>query len=260
MLTSALAQAYGLPGVSRATLLSADPDIVDCLPAKERRRFRAFPFALSGKSLKIAMSDPRNIVLQKNLAIATGFDVEIFVTPDPVLEDVIDKFEGSPAGRPPSPVAAAPAPVAAPVPAAAPLPDEDWVDRLGRALLAEALRFDATELELGADTHGAFLRTFDTEHPAVTRRLSAALLSPLVAWFQDRCRRAEGFVVEAGLSGAPVTRRRVDLIAADSHGVRVRLVPVGDAVDLPAPARLDVSCAHEHTDGFVFCPRCGAVL
>ena len=259
-LTAALAQAYGLPGVSRATLLSADPDIVECLPAKERRRFRAFPFSLSGKILNVAISDPQNIVLQKNLSIATGFSVEIFVVPDPVLEDVIEKFEGAPAGRAPSPLAAAPAPAAAPVPATVPPPDEDWIDRLGRALLAEALRFDATELELGADTHGAFLRTFDTAHPAVTRRLSAALLAPLVAWFQGRCRRAEGFVAEAALPGAPVTRRRVDLIAADSHGVRVRLVPVGDAVDLPAPARLDVSCAHEQTDGFVFCPRCGAVL
>lgn len=259
-LTAALAQAYALPGVSRATLLSADPDIVECLPAKERRRFRAFPFSLSGKILNVAISDPQNIVLQKNLSIASGFSVEIFVAPDPVLEDVIEKFEGAPAGRAPSPAAAAPAPAAAPVPAAVPPPDEDWIDRLGRALLAEALRFDATELELGADTHGAFLRTFDTEHPAVTRRLSAALLSPLVAWFQGRCRRAEGFVAEAALPGAPATRRRVDLIAADSHGVRVRLVPVGDAVELPAPARLDVSCAHEQTDGFVFCPRCGAVL
>jgi hypothetical protein len=259
-LTSALAQAYGLPGVSRATLLSADPDIVECLPAKERRRFRAFPFSLSGKILNVAISDPQNIVLQKNLSIATGFSVEIFVAPDPVLEDVIEKFEGAPAGRAPSPAAAAPAPAAAPVAPAVPPPDEDWIDRLGRALLAEALRFDATELEIGADTHGAFLRTFDTAHPAVTRRLSPALLSPLVAWFQGRCRRAEGFVAEAALPGAPATRRRVDLIAADSHGVRVRLVPVGDAVDLPAPARVDVSCAHERTDGFVFGPRCGAVL
>jgi hypothetical protein len=259
-LTSALAQAYGLPGVSRSTLLSADPDIVECLPAKERRRFRAFPFSLSGKILNVAISDPQNIVLQKNLSIATGFSVEIFVAPDPVLEDVIEKFEGAPAGRAPSPAAAAPAPAAAPVAPAVPPPDEDWIDRLGRALLAEALRFDATELELGADTHGAFLRTFDTAHPAVTRRLSPALLSPLVAWFQGRCRRAEGFVAEAARPGAAATRRRVDLIAADSHGVRVRLVPVGDAVELPAPARLDVSCAHEQTEGFVFCPRCGAVL
>ncbi len=258
ILTSALAQAYGLPGVPRAALLSADPDIVECLPAKERRRFRAFPFSLSGKILNIAISDPQNIVLQKNLAIATGFSVELFVAPDPVLEDVIERFEGRPAGHAPSP--AAPAPFLPAAPAAAPPPDEDWIDRLGRALLAEALRFDATELELGADTHGAFLRTFDTAHPAVTRRLSAALLAPLVAWFQSRCRRAEGFVAEASRVGAGPTRRRIDLIAADSHGVRVSLVPVAETVALPSPARMDVSCPHERVDGHVFCPRCGDVL
>ena len=202
-LTSALAQAYGLPGVTRATLLSSDPDIVECLPAKERRRFRAFPFSLSGNVLFIAISDPQNIVLQRNLALATGFSVEIFVAPDPVLEDVIEKFEGKPAGRPPvPPEATAPAP--------APPPDEDWIDRLGRALVAEALRFDATELEIGADTHGSFLRTFDSAHPAVTRRLSPALLGPLVGWFRNRCGRAEGFVAESALPGGPVTRRRLD--------------------------------------------------
>ncbi len=126
ILTSALAQAYGLPGISRAALLSADPDIVECLPAKERRRFRAFPFSLSGKILIVAISDPQNIVLQKNLAIATGFSVELFVAPDPVLEDVIERFEGRPAGHAPSPGAAAPIPPAAP---AAPPPPDRGLDR-----------------------------------------------------------------------------------------------------------------------------------
>ena len=262
VLTSALAQAYGLPGVARATLLSADPDIVECLPAKERRRYRACPFSLSGKILNIAISDPQNIVLAQNLAIATGFSVELFVAPDPVLEDVIERFEGQPAGKAPSPTSPIPPsrPIAVPAPAPAPAPDEDSVTRLGRALLAEALRFDATELELGADTHGAFLRTFDAAHPAVTRRLSVALLGPLVSWFQARCRRAEGFVAEAAVPGAPLVRRRVDLLAADSHGVRVRLVAVADELDLPKPAKLDVSCAHERAQGFVFCPKCGDVL
>jgi hypothetical protein len=261
ILTSALAQAYGFPGIARATLLSADPDIVECLPAKERRRFRAFPFSLSGKILNIAISDPQNIVLQKNLALVTGFSVELFVAPDPVLEDVIERFEAQPAGHPPSPAASDPAP-RPPLPpeTARAKPDEDWIDRLGRALLAEALRFDATELELGADAQGAFLRTFDTEHPAVTRRLSPALLAPLVAWFQGRCRRAEGFVAETALPGAAPVRRRVDLIAADERRVHVRLVPVGDTPELPPPARVDVSCPHERAEGFVFCPRCGVVL
>jgi hypothetical protein len=260
-LTSALAQAYGLPGVSRATLLSADPDIVECLPARERRRFRALPFSLSGKILNVAISDPQNIVLQQNVAIATGFSVELFVAPDPVLEDVIERFEAQPAGHAPAPAASGSAPPPAPAGAPAPaVPEEDWIDRLGRALLAEALRLDATELELGADAQGAFLRTFDTEHPAVTRRLSPALLSPLVEWFRGRCRRAEGFVAETAVEGASPMRRRVDLLAADARSVRVRLVPVSDTLELPPPARVDVSCAHERAEGFVFCPRCGVVL
>ncbi len=260
-LTSALAQAYGLPGVSRATLLSADPDIVECLPARERRRFRALPFSLSGKILNVAISDPQNIVLQQNVAIATGFSVELFVAPDPVLEDVIERFEAQPAGHAPAPAAPAlPSQPATPAEPAPPGPDEDWIDRLGRALLAEALRFDATELEIGADANGPFLRTFDAEHPAVTRRLSPALLAPLVAWFQGRCRQAEGFVAETALEGGALMRRRVDLLAADARSARVRLVPVSDALELPPPARVDVSCAHERAEGFVFCPRCGVVL
>jgi hypothetical protein len=256
VLIAALSQAYGLPGVSRATLVASDPDIVECLPAKERRRFRAFPFALSGKRLRIATSDPRNLVLLKNLADATGFEVELHVTPDPVLEDLIESFEGQAAGTAPSPASRVqPAP---PVVSAALAAPDDSIGRLGRALLAEALRFGATELELGANTHGAFLRTFDAEHPAVTRRLSAALLGPLTAWFQERCRRPEGFVVEAkGPEGK--LRRRLELLAVDTHGVRVRLHPFEEAASAERPKE-DVTCAHEKTQGFVFCPHCGDVL
>ena len=257
VLIAALSQAYGLPGVSRATLVASDPDIVDCLPAKERRRFRALPFALSGKRLRIATSDPRNLVLLRNLADATGFEVELHVTPDPVLEDLIESFEGRTTGTAPSPVPGVPPPSTAAAPAAQAPPD-DSIGRLGRALLAEALRFGATELELGANTHGAFLRTFDAERPAVTRRLSAALLSPLAVWFQERCRRPEGFVVEVkGPEGK--LRRRLELLAVDTHGVRVRLHPLEEAASAARPKE-DITCAHENTQGFVFCPHCGDVL
>jgi Type II secretion system (T2SS), protein E, N-terminal domain len=256
VLTAALSQAYGLPGVSRATLASSDPDVVDCLPAKERRRFRAFPFTLSGKRLRVATCDPRNLVLLRNLAAATGFEVDLHVTPDPVLEDLIDTFEGRVAGAAPA-LRAVGAPATDPAPPPA-VPD-DSIDRLGRALLAEALRFGATEFELGMNTHGAFLRTFDADHPAITRRLSAAFLGPLAAWFQECCRRAGGFVVEANGAEGPMWRR-LELLAADSHGVRVRLHSVEASRDEAPPKAVVVSCRHENTSGFVFCPHCGDVL
>ena len=254
VLTAALSQAYGLPGVSRATLASSDPDIVDCLPAKERRRFRALPFALSGKRLMVATCDPRNLVLLRNLAAATGFEVDLHVTPDPVLEDLIESFEGRAAGtapvHPPGPASGPAAPTAVP---------DDSIDRLGRALLAEALRFGATEFELGTNTNGAFLRTFDADHPAITRRLSTAFLGPLAAWFQECCRRAEGFVIEANGPDGPGWRR-VELLAADTHGVRVRLHPFDETASAGLPRAVDVSCRHENAEGFVFCPLCGDVL
>jgi hypothetical protein len=256
VLTAALSQAYGLPGVSRATLASSDPDIVDCLPAKERRRFRALPFALSGKRLRVATCDPRNLMLVRNLAAATGFDVDLHVTPDPVLEDLIESFEGRVAGIARSPASGVrPASQAA---SAAVSALEDSIGRLARAFLNEALRFGATEFELGMNTHGAFLRTFDAEHPAVTRRLSAPLLGPLTTWFQERCRRPEGFVVEANGPEGKV-RRRLELLAVDTHGVRVRLHPFEEAASAARP-REDVTCSHENTRGFVFCPHCGEVL
>jgi hypothetical protein len=258
VLTAALSQAYGLPAVSRATLLASDPDIVECLPGKERRRFRALPFGLSGKRLKVATCDPRNLVLQRNLAAATGFEVDLHVVPDPVLEDLIEHFEARPPGRPPAPAEIPPkeAPTAPPV---APHPPDDSIERLGRALLAEALRFGATELELGANTHGAFVRTFDAEHPAITRRLSTAFLEPLAGWFQACARRAGGFVIEAkGPEGE--TRRRIELLAADTHGVRIRLHPFHEASGAEGSPRVSLSCRHEKAEGFVFCPHCGDVL
>lgn len=103
VLTAALSQVCALPGVSRATLAASDADVVASLPPDERRRFRALPFALIGKCLKVATCDPRNPVLKKNLSAATGFEVELLVAPEPVLEDVIAAFE------PVAPGAAAPA-------------------------------------------------------------------------------------------------------------------------------------------------------
>jgi Type II secretion system (T2SS), protein E, N-terminal domain len=242
VLTAALEKTYGLPGVSRATLAASDPDVVDCLPAKERRRFRAIPFALSGNRLKVATCDPRNLVLQKNLAAATGFEVDVYITPEPVLEDLLQRFEGQAAGTAPaSPIVS------------------DSVDRLGRALLAEALRIEATELELGTDTRGAFLRTFDAEQLVLARRFSDAHLVLLTGWLQDRFQRPEGFIVEGDRSGGRV-ERRLELLAVDAHRVRIRLHPFEKDGNAASVSRVDVSCRHERSEGFVFCPLCGDVL
>jgi len=48
-------------------------------------------------------------------------------------------------------------------------------------------------------------------------------------------------------------------LAVDTHGVRVRLHPFEEAASAARPKE-DVTCSHENTQGFVFCPHCGDVL
>jgi Type II secretion system (T2SS), protein E, N-terminal domain len=265
VLTSALCRAYGLPGVARETLLEADPDVVACLSARARRRLRALPFDQHGKELFVAVSDPRNLVLLQNLVNDTGFAVVVlYVVPEPVLEDLLDHFDPAAAlpGRAAAPPAVPPAPSAAATvekEQARRAEPEDPTDRLGLSLLAAALRFGATELELGADTKGGFARTFDADRPALTRRISGALIAPLGTWLKAHCLKEGGFFVkmDAETGGVP-DRHRVDLLASDPAGVRVRFTRV-EETHLPSPGPR-LACKHKRGAGFVFCPLCGEAL
>ncbi|HUM00730.1 MAG TPA: hypothetical protein VL084_00465 [Thermoanaerobaculia bacterium] len=229
VLSSALSRTYDLPAASRDELTAADPDLVAALSAKDRKRLRALPFRHDGKLLDVAVSDPRNVLLARLLGEATGFTVNLFVTPDPVLEDLLDWFEkGAPAPPPPrlGPAAETRAPGDAD---AGPMVSPDAVEKLGRAVVAEALRFAASEMTMGVDSRGGFVRTFHSDHPALTQRLSGALPGPLIRWFESRCRREGGFIVEFVVPGEPPQRRRVDLLASSLEEARLRFVPLEPA-------------------------------
>lgn len=249
VLTTALSRAYGLPGVTRETLAAADPDVVAALSSKERRRFRALPFRHEGKILHVAVSDPRNAVLGRFLAEVSGFSVTLFVTPDAVLEDYLGWFDKGCPPPPPPPIG--PPPFRATAGAAEQVAPPKSVEKLARILIGEALRFGATEMTLGADSRGSFVRTFHSDRPALTQRLSEALQVPLVRWFEGRCRREGGFLVEFSHAGEPPQRRRVDLLGSTGEEARLRFAPV--ETDPPV-------CVHPARPGDVFCPRCGARL
>lgn len=249
VLTTALSRAYGLPGVTREELAVADPDVVAALSPKERRRFRVLPFRHEGKLLHVAVSDPRNVVLGRSLAEVTGFSVTLFVVPDPVLEDYLDWFDkGCP---PPPPPTIGPVPSHAPGGAAERTAPPESIEKLARILINEALRFGASEMTLGADSRGIFVRTFHADGAALTQRLADSLQVPLIQWFEDRCRREGGFVVEFSRAGEPPQRCRVDLLGSTGKETRLRFVSA------PTPP---AACTHPARPGDAFCPRCGARL
>jgi hypothetical protein len=256
VLTSALSREYTLPGALREELAAADPDLVASLPARERRRLRALPFRHEGKLLHVAVSDPRNAVLGTFLEAASGFAISLHVAPDPVLEEFLDWFEK---GRPdPAPPRIGPAPGArensSVIHRRVAL---DSIEKLGKALVTDALRIGATELVLGADAHGGYVRTFDAVGAVLTRRLSGALLAPLAIWFKERCSKDGGFVVAFTLPDGATQRRRVELLAVGPQEARLRLAPTSGE----KPAEVIGGCTHpKRRQGDVFCSQCGAVL
>lgn len=249
VLTAALSRAYALPGVTREDLAAADRDVVAALSSKERRRLRAFPFRHEGKILHVAVSDPRHIFLGRSLTEATGFSVVLYVVPEPVLEDYLDWYDKE--CPPPPPPTIGPGPSHAPGGAPERTAPPDSIEKLSRILIGEALRFGATEMTLGADAHGSFVRTFHADRPALTQRLSQALLAPLVQWFEERCGRETDFILEFSHPGEPPQRYRVDLLGSSGEEAQLRFVSLG------APP---AGCTHPVLPGDTFCPRCGARL
>jgi hypothetical protein len=195
-------------------------------------------------------------VLGKILEAASGFTISLHVAPDPVIEELLDWFEK---GRPdPMPVRIGLGPGArensSVIHRRVAL---DSIEKLGKALVTDALRIGATELVLGADGHGGFVRTFDTDGGVLTRRLSGALLAPLAIWFKERCSKDGGFVVAFTPPGEETQRRRVELLGVGPQEARLHLVPAQEAKG----AELVGTCTHPgRREGDIFCAQCGAAL
>jgi hypothetical protein len=239
VLTSALSHASGLPSIGRQRLLEAEPSVVESLPAEARRRLRALPFDWCGVRLSVAVSDPGNAVLETGLVATTGYDVELYVVPDPVLEACLAVWERRATG--------APEPVTPTEPAAA-SPGPEAVERLARELLTEAIRHEALALELGGDGLSAFARTLHFKVPPMTRRFDVRLLASLLDWFFARA----GLEGSFELGDKDGTYKRV-LVEQTAAGLSLHFRDVEAAVP-------EVPCRHTAAEGDVFCPACGAAL
>lgn len=250
VLTTALARATGFPAATRSELLGADLQVVTLLPRSARRRLRALPYGRGDGWLLVAASDPLNPVLETGLITSTGQEVKIAVVPEPVLDDCLTHWEqldgeGAPLGGEVEEEEGEP---------------ESPFDRLARALLKEALHHEATELELGLDSRGGYARSRHPRHPEVTRRVPAAVMPFVIAWF--RRMPAEGFTIDwASLEELP-RRIRASASGTPAGGVRVTFGLAPAAAKAPEPKRRPAeSCRHERAEpGDIFCPNCGQGL
>lgn len=254
-LLDALERLTGLPAVSRERLLSAERAVVEALPPDARRRLRALPFDRRGDVLHVAAVDPGNPVLETGLVASTGCAIRLHVTAEPILDDVLRRWEDAgeaPAARP------APGPDA---PGATPgvasrSSEGDPFARLARALLVDALDEGAEAVEIGPEGKGALLRSYAGGAVVSTRPLPRAVLRPLLAWLDGRSRPSGPFEEGGILLERAGRRARARLTLDDAESGWLVL---DRAAERPGAGAAGV-CRHEGSEGDVFCPACGAAL
>lgn len=267
-LLDALSRLAGLPSVSRERLASARRETVEALPADARRRLRALPFDRRSDTLHVAVADPGNPVLETGLVASTGCDVRLYVTAEPILEDLLARWEApAPDDGPDAPVPphAPPAPpprrAAEPPPRRAPAEDRpggtDPFARLARALLVDALDDGAGAVEIGPEGRGAVVRSFAGGVALSSRPIPAPVLSPLFAWLLEKSRPADPFDDGGILVERAGRRVRVQVTVTGDGSAWLVLEP---AATPPEPAVEHEICLHEAADSVVFCPSCGAPI
>ncbi|HPA51386.1 MAG TPA: hypothetical protein PLP50_07265 [Thermoanaerobaculia bacterium] len=269
-LLDALCRLTGLPSVSRERLAAASREAVEALPADTRRRLRALPFDRRGDVLHVAVVDPGNPVLETGLVASTGCDVRLYVTAEPILEDLLARWEEPGPAAPEESDLARPAAEQVVAPAAGDRPraataepstktarsaETDPFGRLARALLVDALDEGAEAVEIGAEGRGAVVRSYAGGAVLSSRPIPAPVLDPLFAWLVERSRPAGPFD-EGGLL-LERAHRRVRVQVSSTGDGTAWLVLKAEATPPPAPAGNEI-CLHEAADGDVFCPACGA--
>lgn len=87
----ALAKASGYEYVD-LTSMQIDPTIMSLVPEEIMRKHNLVPFALERGVLKVAISDPSNVIAIDDLKVVTGYEVEPFVATETEIQNLIEQF------------------------------------------------------------------------------------------------------------------------------------------------------------------------
>lgn len=89
-----LSRKLGVPAISRKELLSLPPETVALLPAEIAVECRAIPLGVTGRLLRVAMSDPIDRLFIDRIAQETGTIVQALVAPDLLIALALEQYYG----------------------------------------------------------------------------------------------------------------------------------------------------------------------
>ncbi|HUS81218.1 MAG TPA: ATPase, T2SS/T4P/T4SS family, partial [Armatimonadota bacterium] len=151
----------GGPPKEVASLHAADiaPEVVSAIPAEMGRRLRAFPVAMQGDTLEVAMSDPDNVAAIDEIRRETGLRVKPLRVGDPEIawamdtywtEDEITDLEERMAGRVEG--------LSEEVDRIADLSDAPAVVQLASSIVTEGVRRGASDVHIESKRQGLTVR------------------------------------------------------------------------------------------------------
>jgi hypothetical protein len=94
LLLKGLAEQHGVPAAGADDLRGVPDEVLELIPDKLARRLRCVPFRVEGSRLDLAVTDPRNLSAQDEIAFASGKRVKVFVAPEIRILEALEKYYG----------------------------------------------------------------------------------------------------------------------------------------------------------------------
>jgi type IV pilus assembly protein PilB len=89
-LVSFLSKHYGVPAIDLSEV-EVDPEAIKLIPADVVYKYQVLPIKRVGGTLRVAMSDPSNILAIDDIKFLTSCHVEVFVSTESAIKVAIDK-------------------------------------------------------------------------------------------------------------------------------------------------------------------------
>ena len=90
-LVSFLSKHYGVPAIDLAEV-EVDPEAIKLIPSDVVYKYQVLPIKRTGSTLRVAMSDPSNILAIDDIKFLTSCHVEVFVSTESAVKVAIDKY------------------------------------------------------------------------------------------------------------------------------------------------------------------------
>ncbi len=91
-----LSRAFNVPFASFDILQAVPYSVIRCIPAKLVEKYKVVPIRLDGKTLQLAMMDPKNLMALDEISFVTGYKIDPWVAPEIRIFQVLEKYYNIP--------------------------------------------------------------------------------------------------------------------------------------------------------------------